>query len=136
MIHLVLIAILLTVAGCASSGNANVKNQELIDQIQMGKSTKNDVRRLLGEPNSVSRTSSQVANPADPKQMLTLVEWWSYVHASAETDAKSFVPFVGAFIGSTTHESTHLTAGFDQKGIVQHITTGSSKGKSGLMNSQ
>ncbi len=135
MIHLLLIAIL-SVAGCASSGNANVKNQALIDQIQMGKSTKNDVRRLLGEPNSVSRTSSQVANPADPKQMLTLVEWWSYIHASSQTDAATFIPLVGGLVGSTTHESTQFTAGFDQKGIVQHITSGSYKGKSGLLNSQ
>ena len=135
MIHLLLIAIL-SLAGCASSGNANVKNQALIDQIQMGKSTKDDVRRLLGEPNSVSRSSTQVANPADPKRMLTLVEWWSYIHASSQTDAASFIPFVGGLVGSSTHESTQFTAGFDQKGIVQHITSGSYKGKSGLLNSQ
>jgi outer membrane protein assembly factor BamE (lipoprotein component of BamABCDE complex) len=131
-----LLIVVLSLAGCASTGNANVKNQELIDQIQMGKSTKNDVRRLLGEPNGISRSSSQVANPADPKLMLTLVEWWSYIHASSETDAASFIPFVGMFVGSTTHESTQFTAGFDQKGIVQHITSGSYKGKSGFMGSQ
>ena len=135
MIHLLLIAVV-ALAGCTSSGNATIKNQELIDQVKMGKSTKDDVRRLFGEPNSISRSASQVANPADPSQMLTVVEWWSYVHASAQTDAKSFIPFVGWLVGGSSHESQQLTTGFDQKGLVQHITTGSYKGKSGVLNSQ
>ena len=49
MIHLLLIAVV-ALAGCTSSGNATIKNQELIDQVKMGKSTKDDVRRLFGEP--------------------------------------------------------------------------------------
>lgn len=135
MIQLLLIAVL-TIYGCASSGNASIKNHDLIDQIQMGKSTKDDVRRLLGEPNSVSRSSSQIADPSNPAQMLTLVEWWSYVHASTQTDAKSFIPFLGPFLYGASHESEQFTAGFDQKGLVQHITSGSYKGKSGVLNSQ
>jgi outer membrane protein assembly factor BamE (lipoprotein component of BamABCDE complex) len=135
MIHFLLI-VALGLAGCASSGNASIKNQELIDQIKMGQSTKDDVRRLLGEPNSISRSSSQIANPSNPAQMLTLVEWWSYVHASTQTDAKSFIPIVGPFLWGSSHESEQFTAGFDQKGLVQHITSGSYKGKSGALTSQ
>ena len=135
MIHVLLI-VLLSLAGCYSSGNANIKNQELIAKVEMGKSTKDDVRRLFGEPNSVSRTSSQVASAGNPNQMVTIVEWWSYIHASSQTDATTFIPFVGWFLGGSTYESDQLTVGFDPKGVVQHITSGASKGKSGMLNSQ
>jgi hypothetical protein len=121
MIHLFLIAVL-ALAGCASSGNASIKNKELLDQVHIGKSTKDDVRRLLGEPNSISRMASQVPNPSDPSQMLMLVEWWSYMHASSQTDAKSFIPFVG-FLPAPSP-------------LVQAINSGSYKGKSGVLNSQ
>jgi hypothetical protein len=135
MIHLFLIAVL-ALAGCASSGNASIKNKELLDQVHIGKSTKDDVRRLLGEPNSISRMASQVPNPSDPSQMLMLVEWWSYMHASSQTDARSFIPFVGFLLGGSSHESEQFTTGFDQKGLVQAINSGSYKGKSGVLNSQ
>jgi outer membrane protein assembly factor BamE (lipoprotein component of BamABCDE complex) len=135
MIHLLLIVVL-SLAGCYSSGNASIKNQELIDQVKMGKSNKDDVRRLFGEPNSVSRSASQMANSQNPTQMLTLVEWWSYVYASSQTDAKSFIPYVGWLLGSHSYESEHFQVGFDQKGLVQHITSGAYKGKSGVLNSQ
>jgi outer membrane protein assembly factor BamE (lipoprotein component of BamABCDE complex) len=135
MIHVLLVA-LLSLAGCYSTGNASIKNQDLVAQVQMGKSTKDDVRRLLGEPYSISRSSGQVASPVDPKQMLALVEWWTYIHASSETDAKSFIPFVGWLLGGSTHEQEHFQVAFDQKGIVQHITSGAMKGRTGLLNSQ
>ena len=135
MVHFLLIA-LLTLSGCYSTGNANIKNQDLVAQVQMGKSTKDDVRRLLGEPYSVSRSSGQVASPVDPTQTAALVEWWTYIHASSETDAKSYIPFIGWLIGSSTHEQEHFQVGFDQKGIVQHFTSGAYKGKSGLLSSQ
>lgn len=135
MIHILLIA-LLSLAGCYSSGNVNIKNQELVAQVQMGKSTKDDVRRLFGEPNSVTRSSSQVSSPVDSTKMITLVEFWSYIHAKAQTDAKSFIPFVGWFLGGSTHESNTLTMGYDSKGVVQHITSSASQGKSGMLNSQ
>ena len=135
MIHVLLIAVL-SLAGCYSSGNASIKNQELIAQVQMGKSTKEDVRRLFGEPDSVTRTSSQVASAGNPSQMVMIVEWWSYTHASAQTDAKSFIPFVGWFLGGSTYESDYFQVGYDTKGVVQHVTSGASKGKSGLLSSQ
>jgi outer membrane protein assembly factor BamE (lipoprotein component of BamABCDE complex) len=131
MIPLLLIVVL-SLAGCYSQGSTNIKNQELIDQVKLGKSTTDDVRRLFGEPNGVTRSSSQVANPADSTKMITLVEWWSYIHASSQTDAKSFIPVVGAFIDSSTYETNQFMVGYDIKGVVQHITTGAQQGKVGM----
>lgn len=135
MIHLLLIA-MLGMAGCYSAGNASIKNQDLVAQVQIGKSTRDDVRRLLGEPSSISKSSAQVVNPNDSTQMLTVVEWWSYIHASARVDGRSFIPVVGPFLGGTSHESEHFQVGFDQKGLVQQVTSGATKGKSGVFGSQ
>ena len=52
MIHLLLIAVL-SLAGCYSSGNAGIKSEELVTQIKIGKSTKNDVTLLFGQPTAI-----------------------------------------------------------------------------------
>jgi hypothetical protein len=128
--------LVLMLVGCASTGNANVKNQELLSQVQMEKSTKADVRRLLGEPNDTMRMSSTVGRAGKPSEMVTLVESWTYVHASAQTSPAAAIPFIGMFFMNTTSESAYFQVGFDAKGIVQQITQGQNKTSSGLFNSQ
>ena len=75
-----LLIVVLTLSGChsSSSGSAGIKNQDLITQIKIGKSTKNDATLLFGKPTSVTQSSFQVANQSDPKQMVTVVESWGY----------------------------------------------------------
>lgn len=43
--------------GCATSGNPDIQDPTVLDQIKIGQSSKDDVLRLLGKPNftSVSR---------------------------------------------------------------------------------
>jgi hypothetical protein len=130
MIHLLLIVVL-SLAGCYSSGNAGVKSQDLVAQIKVGKSTKNDVTLLFGQPNSVTRSSFQIANQADPKQMVTVVESWGYQHTKSQTDAKSFIPFAGMWLGGTDYEVAIVQFGFDGKGIVQQVTSSQQKGRAG-----
>jgi hypothetical protein len=132
MIHLLLIAVL-SLAGCysSSSGSAGIKNQDLVGQIKIGKSTKNDVTLLFGQPNSVTRSSFQVANQGDPKQMVTVVESWGYQHTHAQTDGRSFIPFAGLWLGGTNYETAQVEFGFDGKGIVQQVTSAQQKGRAG-----
>ena len=47
----------LLASGCVSSGNPSVVDQGRIAQIKLNTSTKEDVRRVLGQPNSISRQS-------------------------------------------------------------------------------
>lgn len=132
MIHLLLIAVL-SLAGCysSSSGSAGIKNQDLVAQIKIGKSTKNDVTLSFGQPNSVMRASFQVANQGDPKQMVTVVETWGYAHTHMQMDAKSWIPFAGLWLGGTNYETANVQFGFDGNGIVQQVTSAQNKGRAG-----
>lgn len=137
MIHLLLIAVL-SLAGCyaSSSGSAGIKNQELVAQIKIGKSTKHDVTLLFGQPTSVMRASFQVANQGDPKQMVTVVESWGYSYTHAQTDAKSWIPFAGLWLGGTNYETAQVQFGFDGKDIVQQVTSAQQKGRAGAFGNE
>jgi len=132
MFHLLLIAVLM-MAGCYSSGTAEIKDKDLVGQVQIGKSTKEDVRKIFGEPNSVSRGRLAEARPGDASFNMEMDEWWAYFHTKHQTDAKSFIPYVGWLVGETNDEWTHFAVGFDQKGIVQHVSSGQMKGKGGVL---
>ena len=129
MIHLLLI-VLLGIAGCYSAGNAGVKSQELVSQVKVGQSTKKDVTLLFGQPNSVSRGSVQVANQANPAQMITVVETWGYQHVQARVDGRSWIPFAGMWLGGTDYETEVVQFGFDPKDVVQQVSSSSQKGRS------
>ena len=48
------VAALFCLAGCASMGNVEISMSDRVSQIQPGKSGKAEVRRLVGDPSSVS----------------------------------------------------------------------------------
>jgi outer membrane protein assembly factor BamE (lipoprotein component of BamABCDE complex) len=98
----------LLVMGCATSGNPNAKDQNLVSQVRIGFSTKDDVRRLFGEPNFSSQSD--------------MMEIWSYAHANLETSAVTFVPIVGLFAGSSKMETSSVAFTFNQDGVVQNIS--------------
>jgi len=112
-----------TLWGCATSGNPAVLNEQVLAQILIGTSTKDDVRRLLGEPNMVLQSSGQSGGLPQP----TNVEMWSYAYMNIATSPVTFVPIVGLFAGSTNVESGSVAIGFDRDGIVRHITKGRNK---------
>lgn len=80
---------------------------------------------------SVMQASFQVANQSDPKQMVTVVESWGYLHTPAQTDAKSWIPFAGLWLGGTNYESAYIQLGFDDKDIVQQVTSAQQKRRAG-----
>lgn len=45
-----LIALVVSVSGCATSGNASLTNQASIDAIQINKTTKDDIAKMFGAP--------------------------------------------------------------------------------------
>ncbi len=117
--------------GCASSGNPAVANQELVSQIKLGTSTKDDVRRLLGEPNFVSRSASQMHSFPGMTPKRNVTEIWSYAYTNIQTNPATFIPVVGLFAGSTTVRTDSFAVMFDDQGVVQHITTGHTKATGG-----
>lgn len=131
------LALLFLVSSCVSSGNPSVVDEGRTSQVILNTSTKEDVKRILGTPNSVSRQSgSYVALPGlPPSQSRTNVEIWSYSHMNVEVDGATFIPIVGLFAGGATSNVNTFTVIFDEQGIVRHISSTQSQGRSGLRSS-
>ena len=122
----------LLASGCVSSGNPSVVDQGRIAQIKLNTSTKEDVRRVLGQPNSISRHSgSYSALPGLPPFSSMTVEVWSYTHSNVDVDAATFIPIVGLFAGGATSNINTFMVVFDEQGIVRHISSTQSEGRSG-----
>jgi hypothetical protein len=70
------------ISGCVSSGNPAVMDQDRLAKIVLNVSTKEDVKRLLGQPNSMSQQSGNYfpVPGMPPTPGLTNVEVWSYSH--------------------------------------------------------
>jgi len=103
-------------SACATSGNPAVLDQTIVSQIKLGQSTKDDVRRLLGEPTHTSLT--QIANHQN--------EVWAYGFARHETNPLIYVPVVGLFVmafgGWGEHESGSVAVSFGEDGIVRSLS--------------
>ena len=121
-------------AGCVSSGNPSVVDQDRISQIKLDISTKEDVRRILGQPNGMSRHSGSysAALGLPATTTSTNVEAWTYTHVNIDVDAATFIPIVGLFAGGATSNVNTFTVVFDDKGIVRHISSTQAQGRSGM----
>lgn len=124
----------LLVSACVSSGNPSVVDQDRISQIKLNTSTKEDVRRILGKPNAISRHSGNYSPlpGLPPSTSLTNVEVWNYTHINVEVDAATFIPIIGLFAGGATSNINTFTVVYDEQGIVRHISSTQSEGRSGL----
>jgi hypothetical protein len=127
------IGLVLLVSGCVSSGNPSVMDQARLDQIVLDVSTKADVKRLLGQPNGTAQQSGSVAMVPGyaPVPGLANSETWTYSHLSVDVDGATFIPIVGLFAGGATSHLNTFTVVFDQAGIVRHIASSQSQGRSG-----
>lgn len=121
------------ILGCASSGNPEIRREDLTSQIKIGESTKDDVRRLFGHPNGTSRYTGTVpqlpGHPTTPPGAFS--EIWTYVHVSTEIAPVTFIPIVGLFAGNATSEVNQLAITFDDKGIVRGVRTGHTRATGG-----
>lgn len=106
LISVFVVLSLVLVAGCMSSGNSAVMDQERLEKITIDVSTKEDVRRLLGHPNGISKQSRAYPG-VPPVAGLTNSEVWTYTHMSVDVDGATFIPIVGLFAGgATSHINT------------------------------
>ena len=120
--------------GCVSSGNPSVVDQDRISQIKIDVSTTEDVRRILGQPNSMSRHSGSYSAVLGlpPTISLANFETWSYTHVNIDVDAATYIPIVGLFAGGATSTVNTFTVVFDDKGIARYISSTQSQGRSGM----
>jgi hypothetical protein len=90
-----------------------------------------DVRRVLGKPNDISRHSGSYAPlpGLPPSPALTDVEVWNYTYSNVDENAANFI--VGLFAGGAPSNINTFTVVYDEQGIVRHISSKQSEGRSG-----
>ncbi len=104
------ILVALTVAGCASSGNQQLKNEtetSVQTKIQEGKTTKAEVKTTFGSPDAVSYTDG--GN-----------EIWKYSFAKVKVNGTSFIPFYGLFHNGTNGTKKELTILFKDDKVQKY----------------
>jgi len=107
----------LFLAGCASSGNTVLKDETqktVAQKIKKGKSTKEQVRTIYGDPYTTSFTDS--GN-----------EIWKYEFIKAHATASSFIPVVSMFKSGSEGDKKQLVVMFDSRGIVKNFSMSTSK---------
>jgi len=116
MRYVLVLSVLL--AGCASSGDKRITDDEIVSKIERGKSTKTQVEELIGKPTQVDFTDAGF-------------EKWVYAYTKAQVRGTNFIPLAGMFVGGTDIKTNYLTIQFSKEGIVQNIGRGESEGGAG-----
>jgi outer membrane protein assembly factor BamE (lipoprotein component of BamABCDE complex) len=111
------IACIMFLSGCASFGSKQLTSSDIVSQIQVGQSTKSDVKKLLGEPMNVVFVDTE--------------EDWYYSYTRSTVRPASFIPLVGIFAGGSDMQTYNLTIRFNKDGVVQNVGKGEVKGGAG-----
>lgn len=130
---LIVLFVLLALSGCVSSGNPTIRDEAVTAQIKIGATTKEEVRELLGKPNSIGKGSGNllvgVGLPITPQINY---EIWNYTHINVETNPAAFIPIIGLFFMGATASSSSVTIHFDENGIVRYLHTAEFQSTSGI----
>ena len=110
LISAIIMALILS--GCAASAGKQIKQEQLNDLVK-GKTTYQEVISKLGKPNTVTTF------PNGHKQVL-------YSFNQTTTNAASFIPFVGLFVGGGETTSSSVTLTFDNGGVLEDYSTSES----------
>ncbi len=98
----------------ASCTGGYLITEDQLAQIKIGNSNREEVRKVLGEPMSVTK----------PKDSEKSGEVWVYPLSKYASDPNTGVPpigVVGAPISRGRRKTTEVEIGFDEKGIVNSI---------------
>lgn len=116
----VVVLVFLFAAGCATMGDERIRDTATIDQIEIGVTTKDDVRDMVGYPTKV--TFEECGD-----------ETWEYVLTKAQTRAASFIPIIGLFAGGMDTQMYTLTVRYDENGVVKKYGRGQTTGGAGSL---
>lgn len=109
---LIVAGVAVLAAGCASGGNTRLRDQtqeSVSQQITEGKTSKSDVKKVMGDASTVSFTDS--GN-----------EIWTYKYARATPKAQNFIPVVNLFSRGADLKAKELVILFDKEGLVTRYT--------------
>jgi len=105
---LINLILLIVITGCASSGRRIDPNA--VSQIQRGVTTRPEVLRLLGSPESMTTLGDGTT------QML-------YHYVRATTKGTTFIPIAGAFVGGSNVEQQMVIVLIGPDGLVREVST-------------
>ncbi len=111
-IILALLLVLCSNACSSSEGAVSILDPAKTNQIFVGKTTKNQVRSILGEPEEVLLTSPSNEN-------------WLYTTTRARTSGLAFIPLLPLFTGVSEQQENTLTIEFGPNGVVRRTGKGS-----------
>lgn len=120
------VAVALGVTGCAvKTGNetlGKMEKSQIDSQIVKGKSTKADVKSMMGDPD---RTDFD--NNGNEK--------WTYTHIRKDAKAISYVPVANWFVSGTNDTTKTFVVLFTDEGLVKNYIVSDAKGetKGGLL---
>ena len=115
--YITIIATVALLAGCASSGNENVRSETMSTvstKVIKGVTTKDQVKSLYGEPSEVTLTDSGS-------------EVWKYSYSHATAKAVNFVPIIGLFAGGADVNKNEVVFIFSKDNIMQNYTVHASQ---------
>jgi len=104
--------LLFSLAGCESSGNASIANEDsssIGSQIQVGSTTEDQVRTQFGDP-----SGTQFLSNGDSV--------WTYDYTHLQSDPQNFIPIVGAFVSGTNGYKRELVIEFDTNKVVKNYS--------------
>ncbi|HCM4479928.1 TPA: hypothetical protein N3I75_004648 [Salmonella enterica subsp. enterica serovar Java] len=114
----------LLISGCSTSGNQNLRNetsQSLQSIIIKNKTTKSEIIKKLGEPDTRTTT--------DDGQ-----EEWTYLMVNNQFDATTFLPFAGLLSGGSKTQARELVITYRGDTVSQWtFSENSSRMKTGLI---
>jgi len=105
--------------GCVSAhGNKDIEDPAVIAKIVPGKTTADDVKKLIGDPDKVmfAENDEQI---------------WNYSYVRSETRGTSFIPYFGSLFGGSDQKTKTLTVKFTKSNIVKAVAGGGSTGGGG-----
>lgn len=122
---IVLIVAALVLVGCASTGNqklGKMQTHELNQTIVEGKTTKAQIKQVLGDPSVVD-----IDNFGNEK--------WTYTHSKSQVKPENFIPVFSLFVSGTNDKSKSLVILFDKNNVVKKHVYSEAKGetKTGLL---
>lgn len=121
-----LVASLVLSSGCAvKTGNetlGEMEKSQLEQQIIKGKSTKQEVKSLLGDPDKTDFDNNSL-------------EKWTYAHTRKDMKAVNYIPVANWFVAGTNDTTKSLVIVFDDSGVVKNYIVSDAKGetKGGLL---
>ncbi|WP_261150820.1 outer membrane protein assembly factor BamE domain-containing protein [Serratia entomophila] len=115
----------IALAGCASGGNKSIEQETQVgvqSKIIKGKTTKQGVKAIYGDPTSVSLSS-------DGK------EQWHYVFTNTQVSGKAFIPIYGLFDNGATTNMKQLIIVFNGDVVDNYLFNNSkTEVKTGILN--